>query len=183
MSFDNIIQCYFRHLKSHIKEQYINAESLDDNSLLMQYFRKHDTDSNMKLDGLELMKALARMEGKFVFVRKKLILNVEADHHDDDDGGHPGPDGEMPVFDILEIIPIVDTILREDDKVENDLFLMNIICFCRTKMDTLAGQSSYPNNRSDNLLLKFIFKKQKFIRNIEFIIRIILKFHSLEIIV
>eukprot|EP00092_Neocalanus_flemingeri_P024947 GFUD01027057.1.p1 GENE.GFUD01027057.1~~GFUD01027057.1.p1 ORF type:complete len:174 (-),score=59.99 GFUD01027057.1:235-756(-) len=92
------------HLKSHIKEQYINAESLDDNSLLMQYFRKHDTDDNMKLDGLELMKALARME--------------EADHqHDADaDGGHPDADGDLPVFDILAIIPIVDTILAEDDK-------------------------------------------------------------------
>eukprot|EP00092_Neocalanus_flemingeri_P052787 GFUD01061851.1.p1 GENE.GFUD01061851.1~~GFUD01061851.1.p1 ORF type:complete len:176 (-),score=55.28 GFUD01061851.1:299-826(-) len=94
------------HLKSHIKEQYINAESLDDNSLLMQYFRKHDTDDNMKLDGLELMKALARME--------------EADHQHDADGGHPDADTVadpfLPVFDILEIIPIVDTILAEDDK-------------------------------------------------------------------
>ena len=39
-------------------------------------------------------------------------------HHDEEDGGHPGPDGDvLPVFDINEIIPIVDTILREDDKV------------------------------------------------------------------
>eukprot|EP00090_Calanus_glacialis_P010054 TRINITY_DN18432_c0_g1_i2.p1 TRINITY_DN18432_c0_g1~~TRINITY_DN18432_c0_g1_i2.p1 ORF type:complete len:159 (-),score=37.85 TRINITY_DN18432_c0_g1_i2:188-664(-) len=93
------------HIKSHIKDEYINTESLDDNSLLMQYFRKHDTDDNLKLDGLELLKALARMD--------------EDDHHnDEDDGGHPGSDGDvMPVFDIKEIIPIVDTILREDDKV------------------------------------------------------------------
>ena len=53
-----------RHIKSHIKDEYINAESLDDNSLLMQYFRKHDADNNHKLDGLELLKALARMDGE-----------------------------------------------------------------------------------------------------------------------
>ena len=53
-----------RHIKSHIKDEYINAESLDDDSLLMQYFRKHDADNNHKLDGLELLKALARMDGK-----------------------------------------------------------------------------------------------------------------------
>ena len=49
---------------------------------------------------------------------------AEADHHHDADGGHPGPDGDLPVFDILEIIPIVDTILAEDDKV--DILYINI---------------------------------------------------------
>ena len=48
-----------------IKEEYINPESLDDNSLLMQYFRKHDADNNNLLDGLELLKALAKMDCKF----------------------------------------------------------------------------------------------------------------------
>ena len=47
-----------------IKEEYINSESLDDNSLLMQYFKKHDSDNNLKLDGLELLKALAKMDRK-----------------------------------------------------------------------------------------------------------------------
>ena len=36
---------------------------LDDNKLLMQYFRKHDSDNNDKLDGLELLKAIAGMDG------------------------------------------------------------------------------------------------------------------------
>ena len=45
-----------------IKEEYINTDSLDDNSLLMQYFRKHDQDNNGMLDGLELLKALAKMD-------------------------------------------------------------------------------------------------------------------------
>ena len=53
-----------RHLKSMIKEEYINPEQLDDNSLLMQYFRKHDADNNNLLDGLELLKALAKMDCK-----------------------------------------------------------------------------------------------------------------------
>ena len=38
---------------------------MDDNKLLMQYFRKHDTDKNHKLDGLELLKAIAGMEGRY----------------------------------------------------------------------------------------------------------------------
>ena len=50
-----------------IKEEYINSESLDDNSLLMQYFKKHDTDNNLKLDGLELLKALAKMDCRRVY--------------------------------------------------------------------------------------------------------------------
>merc|ERR1712119_1848 len=84
------------HLKSMIKEEYINKESLDDNSLLMQYFKKHDADNNLKLDGLELLKALAKMD---------------QDHaHDEEDSGD-----SMNVFDLNEMIPYVDTILREDD--------------------------------------------------------------------
>ena len=47
-----------------IKDEYINPEMLDDNSLLMQYFRKHDADNNNLLDGLELLKALAKMDCK-----------------------------------------------------------------------------------------------------------------------
>ena len=53
----------FRHIKAHIKEDYIDTSKLDDNSLLMQYFKKHDSDNNMKLDGLELLKAISGMEG------------------------------------------------------------------------------------------------------------------------
>ena len=47
-----------------IKDEYINPEMLDDNSLLMQYFSKHDADNNNQLDGLELLKALAKMDCK-----------------------------------------------------------------------------------------------------------------------
>ena len=48
-----------------MKEDYIDTAALDDKNLLMQYFKKHDTDGNMKLDGLELLKAISKMEGKF----------------------------------------------------------------------------------------------------------------------
>ena len=54
----------FRHIKAQIKEEYMDINSLDDTKLLMQYFRKHDTDNNHKLDGLELLKAITRMEGE-----------------------------------------------------------------------------------------------------------------------
>ena len=83
----------------------------------MQYFRKHDTDNNHQLDGLELLKALARMDGEHFSLSYSVPDHLtEDDHHGD--GGHHGDDGDnMPVFDIKEIIPIVDTILREDDKV------------------------------------------------------------------
>merc|ERR1712002_1378794 len=57
------------HIKEHIKEEHIDMEKMDDNSLIMQYFKKHDTDNNMKLDGLEMAKALVDME--------------EDDHHHD----------------------------------------------------------------------------------------------------
>ena len=53
-----------RHIKEHIKEEYMDTAKMDDNDILMQYFKKHDSDNNMKLDGLELLKALSNMEGK-----------------------------------------------------------------------------------------------------------------------
>ena len=59
-----------------IKEEYINPEQLDDNSLLMQYFRKHDADSNNLLDGLELLKALAKMDCKFSVHTRVLNVSV-----------------------------------------------------------------------------------------------------------
>ena len=52
-----------RHIKEHIKEEYMDTAKMDDNDILMQYFKKHDSDDNMKLDGLELLKALSNMEG------------------------------------------------------------------------------------------------------------------------
>ena len=50
----------------------MDTSKMDDNSLLMQYFKKHDSDNNMKLDGLELLKAISGMEG----LKKKEENNV-----------------------------------------------------------------------------------------------------------
>ena len=71
-----------RHIKAQVKEEYMDAKDLtkmDDNKLLMQYFRKHDTDKNHKLDGLELLKAIAGMEGRYqdlCFSFSQLFLQV-----------------------------------------------------------------------------------------------------------
>ena len=71
-----------RHIKAQVKEEYMDAKDLtkmDDNKLLMQYFRKHDTDKNHKLDGLELLKAIAGMEGRYQDLRfsfSQLFLQV-----------------------------------------------------------------------------------------------------------
>ena len=44
-------------------------------------------------------------------------INTEADHHHDDAEEHLQVYGdEFPVVDLLEIIPLVDAILSEDDK-------------------------------------------------------------------
>ena len=102
------------HLKSMIKEEYINEASLDDNSLLMQYFRKQDTDNNNLLDGLELLKTLAKMDCKTwwsVIITMSVLFNS-------DDHAHGDIEETVNIFDISEMIPYVDTILREDDEVD-----------------------------------------------------------------
>ena len=61
----------------------------------------------------------------------------------------------MNVFDLNEMIPYVDTILREDDKVSFVIgFLrLNLSSFLnfRTKMATLVGQNSF----QDKMLYKY----------------------------
>ena len=58
-----------RHIKDQVKEAYLDTSAMDDQQLLMQFFKKRDTDNNMKLDGLELLRALVDMEGKDKFTR------------------------------------------------------------------------------------------------------------------
>ena len=81
----------------------MDINSLDDSRLLMQYFKKHDTDNNHKLDGLELLKAITRME--------------EEHKHDDEDDHHEEAQDPEYKFSIEQIVPIVDSILEQDDKV------------------------------------------------------------------
>merc|ERR1719481_1880479 len=70
------------HIKAQVKEDYMDIADMDDTKLLMQYFRKHDSDNNHKLDGLELMKAIARME------------EDDHHHHDDESGEVSEPEKE-----------------------------------------------------------------------------------------
>ena len=88
-------------------------DNMDDTRLLMQYFRKHDTDNNHRLDGLELLKAIANMEEDHKHDDED---EDDADHDLASDEHHPGDPGPMKV-DLEQIIPIVDSILEQDDKV------------------------------------------------------------------
>ena len=101
-----------------------DINNMDDTRLLMQYFRKHDTDNNHRLDGLELLKAIANME-------------EDHKHDDEDDADHDlNPDehpGDSPMkVDLEQIIPIVDSILEQDDKVFTD----NLFSRCMTNYVT-----------------------------------------------
>ena len=99
----------------------MDTAKMDDNDILMQYFKKHDSDDNMKLDGLELLKALSNMEGKIeniILAEYQFHKLVEDDHHhhDDKEGAEGVEEDEKPSVNIDEMIPIVDSILEEDDK-------------------------------------------------------------------
>ena len=90
----------FSHLKEHVKEAYLDTKDLNDDQLLMQYFKKHDSDNNMKLDGLELLDAIIRME------------NGDHHHHEDESQDQ----AQDTDWDLDEIVRIVDEILENDDK-------------------------------------------------------------------
>ena len=129
-----------------------DINNMDDTRLLMQYFRKHDTDKNHKLDGLELLKAIANME-------------EDHSHSDEDEGGHgdhdPGAGEEDPgagplKVDIEQIIPIVDSILQQDDKVASGVSsnILNSIKIFQNK--DLSEDSPIGNNliTENNTLLQ-----------------------------
>ena len=67
-----------RHIKDQVKEAYLDTSAMDDQQLLMQFFKKRDTDNNMKLDGLELLRALVDMEGKnkFTGIQEKVLSSL-----------------------------------------------------------------------------------------------------------
>lgn len=100
------------HMKHHVKEDFMDPnESVDDNQLLMQYFRKHDMDGNNMLDGIELLKALTKMNDE----------DHDHDHEEENDGeGSEAAEAEKkddgsPKFSIDEVVPIIDSILEQDD--------------------------------------------------------------------
>ena len=110
-----------------------DINNMDDTRLLMQYFRKHDTDNNHRLDGLELLKAIANMEEDHKHDDDE--KDLDEDHDPASDEHHPG-DGPMKV-DLEQIIPIVDSILEQDDKVLSHFYFPDeeSSLFIRTRMD------------------------------------------------
>lgn len=61
---------YFRrHMKAHNKEKYVDVDNLSQPQLIMQHFRNFDLDKNGKIDGLEILKAAANMNGKYIFTQ------------------------------------------------------------------------------------------------------------------
>lgn len=52
-------------MKAHNKEKYVNVDELSQPQLIMQHFRNYDLDKNGKIDGLEILKAAANMNGRY----------------------------------------------------------------------------------------------------------------------
>jgi hypothetical protein len=51
-------------MKAHNKEKdYVKIDELSQPQLIMQHFRNFDLDKNGKIDGLEILKAAANMNG------------------------------------------------------------------------------------------------------------------------
>ena len=51
-------------MKAHLDEDYIDLDSMTEPQLMAQYFRTFDLDKNGRIDGLEMLKAMMRMNGK-----------------------------------------------------------------------------------------------------------------------
>ena len=65
---------FIRHLKSHVHEEYIDVDQLSEPQMIMQHFRNYDLDKNGNIDGLEILKAAHKMNGKF-FLATSLIYS------------------------------------------------------------------------------------------------------------
>ena len=60
-------KCFcFRHLKSHVHEEYIDVDKLSEPQMIMQHFRNYDLDKNGNIDGLEILKAAHKMNGNYL---------------------------------------------------------------------------------------------------------------------
>ena len=100
------------------------------------------------------------------------MIHPDDHHHDDDDDDH-GEATEAPedkaatpksIFKVDEIIPIVDSILEQDDKVKRKIHCS--VCFLtfkslifssssRIRTATLIGLSSSPDKSSDSSVIFF----------------------------
>ena len=98
---------YFRHMKEHNHEKYVNVEQLSENQVLAQYFRNFDLDKNGVVDGLEILKSIHKQSGQLsnvnTFYEKCLNFQSLLEEHAHDE---QGPDTEP--LDILDLVDMVD---------------------------------------------------------------------------
>ena len=67
MAYLKVVHTFFcfRHLKSHVHEEYIDVDKLSEPQMIMQHFRNYDLDKNGNIDGLEILKAAHKMNGNY----------------------------------------------------------------------------------------------------------------------
>ena len=53
-----------RHMKEQLEEEFLDLDAMDNEQLLFTYFRTFDLDKDGKIDGLEMMKAILRMNSE-----------------------------------------------------------------------------------------------------------------------
>ena len=77
---------FSRHMKEHMEERYVDLDSLDEPQLMAQYFRNFDLDKNGKIDGLEMLKSIVKMqrEEKVEIYQNNFNASVFADDHDEE---------------------------------------------------------------------------------------------------
>jgi len=90
------------HMKQHNKEKFVDVDQLSQPQLIMQHFRNYDLDKNGKIDGLEILKAVAEMN----------------DEHSHDEGGDPEGEDNYTPSEFMDLAQDVDEQLRLYD--END---------------------------------------------------------------
>ena len=63
-------------MKEHLEEAYLDLDEMTEPQLLAQYFRTFDLDKSGRIDGLELMKAMLKMNSKGRNIKVMPITNV-----------------------------------------------------------------------------------------------------------
>ena len=69
-----------RHMKAHGHgqvEAWVDLDSMDEPKLMATYFRNFDLDKNGRIDGLELLKSMQRMNGVFPHVANSQTWSFE----------------------------------------------------------------------------------------------------------
>jgi hypothetical protein len=56
--------CFSSHLKERV-EAFVDLDSMNEPQLMATYFRSFDLDKDGRIDGLELMKSILRMNSKW----------------------------------------------------------------------------------------------------------------------